>query len=301
MSETGNRIAIVVPSHARPEALRACLEALARQEGGPYRTYVVDDGSPEGLAPLCAAYPWVTCLRQENAGPAAARNAGARAALRDGADFLCFTDDDCRPHPEWVRGLAARQGGDPRRLVGGRVLNLLDDNAYAAASQSLCDYLYAYFGAEEGRAAFFTSNNLGCAAAGFAALNGFDSTFPLAAAEDRDFCLRWQEEVGTLAYAPGAVVDHAHPLTLGRFWRQHANYGRGARHLHRTLAARGAPHPRREPVGFYAGLLLYPLRDGQGFPLHRTALMGLSQVAMVAGYMQERRTEGAAPPLTARP
>lgn len=283
-----DEIAVIIPSHARPDRLADCLAALARAEGGPYRTIVVDDGSPEPLAPVTAAYPWVRCLRQANAGPAAARNAGARAAVEGGAAFLCFTDDDCRPRPGWVPALHAAWGGDPVRLVGGRVENALTANVYAAASQSLCDYLYDYFGADRGTAPFFTSNNIGCPAARFTALSGFDETFPLAAAEDRDFGLRWGDG-GSLVYARGAVVDHAHALTLRRFWRQHSNYGRGARHLHRVMGARGDDRPRREPLAFYAGLLAHPLRHRERMAFRQSLLMGLSQVATVGGYLAEGR------------
>lgn len=284
-------IAIVVPSFARPERLAACLESLAAQDGGPYRTFVVDDGSPEPLAPICAGRGWVTCIRQQNAGPAAARNSGASAAKDAGASFLCFTDDDCHPRPGWVSALNAAQDGDDARLVGGQVENALEGNVYAAASQSLCDYLYEYFGAAEGRAPFFTSNNLGCSAEGFESMGGFDDTFPLAAAEDRDFGLRWRDAIGPLVFAPDAVVDHAHALTLARFWRQHANYGRGARHLHRVMASRDDPRPRRERAAFYAGLLAHPLRRPGRSCLGQSALMGLSQVAMVVGYLSQARSE----------
>ena len=288
-----NHIAVVVPSYARPKRLRSCLEALAQQEGGPFPAYVVDDGSPEDLAPICAAFPWVRCLRQRNAGPAAARNAGAEAARADGADFLCFTDDDCRPRPEWIREFRfASAGKGEECLFGGRVENALPANAYASASQSLCNYLYDYFGATEGRAPFFTSNNIACSAAGFARIGGFDASFPLAAAEDRDFGLRWRDRTGPLVYVPEAIVEHAHPLTFRRFWHQHANYGRGARHLHRMMSSRGDARPRREPVAFYAGLILCPLRHRKAGALGQSVLMGLSQVAMIAGYLSERRASG---------
>lgn len=283
-------IAVIIPAHARHERLGACLDALAAQEGGPYRTYVVDDGSPDPLAPVCAPYPWVKCLRQDNAGPAAARNAGAAAACADGATFLCFTDDDCRPHRGWVRALVAAQGGDAARLVGGRVENALRDNPYAEASQSLNEYLYRYFGVEDGEASFFTTNNMGCAARSFEAISGFDESFPLAAAEDRDFGLRWRDRIGPLVYAADAVVEHAHALTLRRFWRQHANYGRGACHLHRTMQTRSDRRNRFEALRFYAGLVFHPLRPPRRGALRQTALMGLSQMAMVAGYLIERRS-----------
>ncbi len=283
------RIAVVVPSYNRPERLRDCLEALMRLDGPGIEIVVVDDGSAQPLAPICAEFsPRVKCVRRENKGPAAARNAGVRVT---DADFVAFTDDDCRPRPGWLTALLATQAGQVDRLVGGRVENALPRNVYAAASQSLCDYLYEYYGAAASEAPFFTSNNMGCARVMFESLGGFDESFPLAAAEDRDFGLRWRATGGTLLYAPDAVVDHWHALNLNRFWRQHANYGRGARHLHCLMDRRGDPRPQLEPVRFYTGLLLHPLRVGGRARLLQSALMALSQVAMVQGYINELRVK----------
>lgn len=280
---------VVLPSYDRPEALRACLAALAAQDDRDHEVVVVDDGSAQPLAPICEAFPGVRCIRQENRGPAAARNRGAREAR---GRFLAFTDDDCRPRPDWLSSLRRAWGGDDRRMIGGRVVNGLPGNPYASASQALCDYLYDYYGAERGEAPFFTTNNCGVAREAFHRMGGFDETFPLAAAEDRDLGMRWREEGGVLLYAPDAVVDHHHALTLRRFFRQHANYGRGARHLHHVLAARGAEQPRMEPPRFYAGLVLWPLRRRGLRGLPGVALMGLSQFAMVRGYAAARAAEG---------
>ena len=293
MPQTPPATTIVVPSYGRPEALRACLRALAAQDDSDREIVVVDDGSPEPLAPVCEGLPGVRCVRQANAGPAAARNRGAREAR--GA-FLAFTDDDCRPRPGWLSALRRTWGGRERRIVGGRVENGLPNNPYASASQGLCDYLYSYYGAEGGEAPFFTTNNLGVSRQGFEAVGGFDESFPLAAAEDRDLGMRWRDVGGTLAYAPDAVVDHHHPLTLRRFFRQHANYGRGARHLHRALDRRGGEQPRVEPMRFYTGLVLWPMRRRGIRGLGGSVLMGLSQVAMVRGYARERAEERRAQP-----
>ncbi|MDV4144316.1 MULTISPECIES: glycosyltransferase family 2 protein [Shimia] len=279
-------VSIIIPSFNRPDRLRGCLEALSRLDGGPYETIVVDDGSPEPLAPICAEFgDTVQCLRQENAGPAKARNAGAAAAT---GDFLVFTDDDCRPEPGWVTALLAAQGGAEDALIGGYVVNLLEDNIYATASQTLCDFLYDYFEASEGNTPFFTSNNIGCARSGFLKLGGFDETFPLAAAEDRDFGMRWREEGGRLVYAPDAVVGHAHELSFRRFMRQHSNYGKGARHLHKVLDSREAEAVKFEGLKFYVRLLSYPWTGDRQMRLQQTFLMFLSQVAMVGGYMRSR-------------
>lgn len=279
---------VVVPSYARPDALRACLAALAAQDERDHEVVVVDDGSPEPLAPVCAPFEGVRCVRQENGGPARARNRGAREAA---GTFLAFTDDDCRPRPDWLSALRRAWGGDEGRMVGGRVVNGLPRNPYASASQALCDYIYDYYGAATGAAPFFTTNNCGVSRAAFQALGGFDETFPLAAAEDRDLGLRWRDRGGALAYAPDAVVEHHHALTLRRFIRQHANYGRGARHLHLVLDARGAEQPRVEPPRFYAGILLWPVRREGLRGLPGSVLMGLSQIAMVRGYAAAKAEE----------
>lgn len=276
---------IIVPSFNRPERLRTCLEALVALTGGPYDIVVVDDGSATPLDAICAAFPpYVRCLRQNNAGPAAARNAGAAAAL---AEFIAFTDDDCRPEPHWIQALIARHAGVEGRLVGGRVVNLLEHNVYAAASQSLCDFLYDHFGAAQGTAPFFTSNNIGCSKTAFLRMGGFDRSFPLAAAEDRDFGLRWRDTPGgELVYAPEAIVGHAHDLSLRSFLRQHANYGRGARHLHKVMDRRGDARPRIEAIMFYLRLVAYPLTRPGRARLWQSALLGLSQAAMVSGYLK---------------
>ena len=280
-----SQIAIVVPSYNRPNRLRDCLKALALQEGGPYPTIVVDDGSEMPLARVCDEFgDWVRCVRQRNGGPAMARNTGASV---DEGEFLCFTDDDCRPRSGWAKALHKHQQGDSRRLVGGRVENALQANIFAAASQSLCDFLYDYYDASSGEAPFFTSNNIGCSKRWFEDLGGFDVTFPLAAAEDRDFGLRWRDAGGELTYAPDAVVDHAHNLGLRQFWRQHSNYGRGARHLHRVMDRRADPRPKVEAARFYFGLLTHPLRHPGRARLAQAALMGVSQVAMVSGYFRQ--------------
>lgn len=282
---TSPAASIVVPSYNRPDRLKRCLEALLGQQGVDFEIVVVDDGSDVPLEPVCAALDaGIRCIRQDNAGPASARNRGAEAAR--GA-FLAFTDDDCCPGADWLTQLMKAHGGSRDRIVGGRVENGLPANPYASTSQMLCDFLYDYFGARDGTMPFFTSNNMGCDRQRFLELQGFDETFPLAAAEDREFGMRWRAEGGELVYAPDAVIRHYHGMSFRGFWRQHQGYGRGARHLHDVLQAQRMERPRFESIRFYAGLLFHPARRMglRGVPM--AVLMGLTQVAMVSGYVQE--------------
>ena len=291
MTDSRPRFSVVIPTFSRPGPLVECLRALATQDypRDRFEVIVVDDG---GDRPASAgAEPWrdwldLTVLRQSNAGPARARNLGADRAR---GEYLAFTDDDCRPAPDWLARLADQFATAPDAMVGGRTINALTDNTYAEASQSLISYLYATYNADPARARFFASNNLAVPTADFRAMDGFDPSYPRAAGEDREFCERWRLSGRPMRFAPGAAVDHAHDLTFRKFWRQQYNYGTGAFRF-RQMFARAENRPvRLEALGFYAKLPCHPFTEA---PPHRalpiSALLVLSQVANTAGYWREK-------------
>ncbi|MFD7631137.1 glycosyltransferase family 2 protein [Streptomyces sp. NPDC059851] len=107
--------AVVVPTLGRP-SLRACLEALVRSHGPlPSRLVLVDDrtarttaGHPDPHAPALyvpdVLRPVATVVTGGARGPAAARNAGWRAA--GPVPWIVFLDDDVVPGPAWAEELA---------------------------------------------------------------------------------------------------------------------------------------------------------------------------------------------------
>lgn len=281
---------IVVPTHARPRQLHACLSALAALDY-PRRRFeviVVDDGSeapPEEIVERFGDRIDIRLVTQSHAGPAAARNTGARWAR---GEFLAFTDDDCAPAPDWLTELAARFAIAPDHALGGRTLNGLPENPFSSASQLLIGYLYAYYNDDPEEARFFTSNNMALPAEAFHEIGGFDTSFPRAAAEDRELCDRWLHHGRRMCYVPEAVVHHAHALTFRSFWHQHLNYGRQAFYFHRVHARRSQTKIRLEPPSFYLSLLRHPFAEegGRRAPLLAT-LMGMSQMATAAGFFWE--------------
>jgi len=282
---------VIIPTDGRPRQLAACLQSLACIEY-PYDRFevvVVDDGSKTPLESVVHSFRDkidVTLLTQSHSGPAAARNAGAQRAR---GTFLAFTDDDCMPKADWLQRLAARFTQTPDHLIGGCTLNALPDNPYSTASQILIDYLYTYYNPTFNQACFLTSNNLAVPAARFRALGGFDTSFPLAAAEDRDFCDRWRDRTHQMIYAPEVLVYHAHTLTLRTFLQQHFRYGRGAFHFRQARTQRGQYRIRLEPTRFYVNLLRYRSSQAQArTALSPAALLFLSQVANAAGFFWER-------------
>ena len=90
---------IVIPTRNRPHAVERCLDALAAQTlpPGSFEVIVVDDGGEPSLAldPTRWASKFeLKVIRQNNTGPAGARNRGVAVAR---GEFLAFTDDDCLP------------------------------------------------------------------------------------------------------------------------------------------------------------------------------------------------------------
>jgi GT2 family glycosyltransferase len=123
----------------------------------------------------------------------------------------------------------------------------------------------------------------------FLAVGGFDSSFPSAAGEDREFCDRWQGRGYRMIYAPQAIVYHHHHLTLRAFWRQHVRYGRAAYRFHALRASRNREPIRVEPLSFYWNLLRYPFQvSRRQWAMQLAALLTLSQVANATGFLWAR-------------
>lgn len=295
-------VSLIIPTYDRPTVLRASLHAIAGLEypSDRWEVIVVDDGSSNPVGEAVAPFRQrlsLTLVRQANQGPATARNTGAQEA--DGT-LLAFTDDDCRPMPSWLRCLVEAHQSAPGAMVGGRTVNALSENPYSTVSELLVQFLRRRHQSQPHRDAFFASNNLLVPADRFRELEGFDTGFPLAAGEDRDFCLRWAKQEWPSTYAPDAVLRHAHSLTLKGFVRQHFTYGRGAFHVHRKHAARQQSAQRS--FSFYRDLITYPLdEDTMLRSGGNVLLMAGAQAATAAGYAIEATRHNAFSVLNAGP
>jgi cellulose synthase/poly-beta-1,6-N-acetylglucosamine synthase-like glycosyltransferase len=259
-----------------------------------FEIIVVNDGGgsiDDAVAPFLGQMN-VTRVTQKNAGPASARNTGvARARGR----YTAFTDDDCRPDRDWLKELELHLAADESILVGGRIINALEDNDCSAASQLLVTYLYAYYNADRELALFFTSNNMAMAREAFLSFGGFDARYMRAAAEDRELCDRWTHSGRRMVYAETALIRHSHRLTFGSFWRQHFQYGQGALQYRKARAQRDGGPVRVEPLRFYAGLLRYPWAAGVRRPLRIAALLFIAQTANAMGFLREKIRSGRTP------
>lgn len=95
------RVSIVVPLYNKGKFVSRALGSVARQTWRDFEAIVVDDGSTDGSGELAAGYPdrRFRVVRQENAGPGAARNRGIAEA---GGELLAFLDADDEWLPEYL-------------------------------------------------------------------------------------------------------------------------------------------------------------------------------------------------------
>jgi cellulose synthase/poly-beta-1,6-N-acetylglucosamine synthase-like glycosyltransferase len=175
--------------------------------------------------------PGVRLIHQSNAGPAAARNRGAREAR---GSILLFTDDDCVVTPEWVDamlapftepGVVGAKGVYRTRQasLNARFVQIEYEDKYRLlARQPDIDFIDTY------SAAFRRDR--------FLQMGGYDTSFPVACAEDVELSYRMSARGWKMRFAPGAIVYHTHPDNLSSYLKKKYKFA-----FWRMLAVRKNP------------------------------------------------------------
>lgn len=89
-------VSAIIPAYNSEKFIHRAIESALSQTHRLLEIIVVDDGSNDGTAQAAGRFP-VMVIRQENGGPASARNAGARGAR---GEWLAFLDHDDSWHPQ---------------------------------------------------------------------------------------------------------------------------------------------------------------------------------------------------------
>src|SRR6266568_2442655 len=239
---------VVIPTIGRP-SLQNCLDALAAAAGpAPQQVVLADDrrDTPDPLqvtvpAPLADRTIIVTL---EGRGPAAARNAGWRAAIP--SEWVVFLDDDVCVGPDWSWQLAADLCGAAPDVAGVQAIIRVPPPAQSKPT----DAERATLGLAD--AAWITAD-MAYRRAALTDAGGFDERFVRAFREDSDLALRatalgWKLRRGcrmtthplrpgsswsSLAAQAGNADDAAMSRLHGRHWRTQAcaTIGRRPSHL----------------------------------------------------------------------
>ena len=84
-------VSVIIPVYNGERYLPFAIESVLQQEYRHHEIVVVDDGSSDSTERIARSYAEVRYIAQENQGPAAARNAGIRAAK---GEFIAYLDHD---------------------------------------------------------------------------------------------------------------------------------------------------------------------------------------------------------------
>lgn len=110
-------VSVVVPVYNGAAYIAESLESVLSQTPAPLEVIVVDDGSTDESFEIISTYP-VASTRQENSGPAVARNVGIEQA---GGDLVAFIDaDDLWPEGKLEMHLAEFRADKSLDAVLGR-------------------------------------------------------------------------------------------------------------------------------------------------------------------------------------
>jgi cellulose synthase/poly-beta-1,6-N-acetylglucosamine synthase-like glycosyltransferase len=200
---------------------------------------VVDDGSTDNIANVVRGYSSLRLVSQANAGPASARN---RGALEARGKILLFTDDDCVPMPEWLDAMLG-PFKDPE-VVGAKGVYRTHQKSLAARFVQI-EYEDKYrLMAGLSSIDFIDTYSAGFRRDRFLEMTGYDTSFPVACAEDIELSYRMSARGWKMKFVPAAIVYHTHPDTLSRYlkkkykfayWRMLAvrkNPGKGVKDSH---------------------------------------------------------------------
>jgi glycosyltransferase involved in cell wall biosynthesis len=199
-------VSVVIPTRDRATRLAAALRALHGQTIAPdrFEVVVVDDGSSDETAELLARQavdggPELRTIRLTGEGPAAARNAGWRAAR---SPLVAFTDDDCEPTPTWLEEILGAAEASAGAIVQGVTTPIPRETEMLRRPFSRTRLI-------DEPNPWFATCNIAYPRELLERLDGFDEIFPEALGEDTDLGWRALEMGAFTEFAPGAVVHHA--------------------------------------------------------------------------------------------
>ena len=206
------KVSVIVPTFNSEATIGSCLDALMDQEsGGEYEVIVVDDGSIDDTAGVVSGYD-VKLLKQEHAGPAGARNLGAKNAS---GDILLFTDADCTPERDWIKKMCTPFADEAVIGVQG-VYKTKQKSQTARFVQYEIEERYEIM-SKVGQIDFIGSYSAGYRRDVFLGEGGFDEKFPIASGEDTDLSYRLSSKGLKMVFAPEAIVYHEHPARITQY------------------------------------------------------------------------------------
>ena len=214
-------VSIIIPAYNAEKTIGQCLKALLEQSypADSYEVIVVDDGSTDKTGEIAQGYK-VRYIRQENQGPAVARNKGTQEAK---GEIILFTDSDCVPDVHWA-GEMAKSFKDPEIAAVKGAYKTNQKSLVARFAQIEFEERYEMLKKADS-IDMIDTYSAGFRRDIFLKTGGFDASFPSANNEDTELSYRMSKLGLKMVFNPGAIVYHLnHPDSIMKyarlkFWR----------------------------------------------------------------------------------
>jgi len=263
------KVSAIIPVFNGSATLRQAIDSVLDQSSCGLELIVVDDGSTDSTPVIIESYGVrIQQIRQTNAGPAAARNAGVRSAR---GEYLAFLDADDRWLPGMLDRSIAKLDSDPDCVMAYANLLMVDSDGRSLGAD-LISGEYAHAPSMEEILARMWPIMPSAALirrSAFDACGGFVEDFRGAGFEDAFLWLRLREQ-GHFHYIPEALAVwrfswFPKPLKVQPYKRDPETFARLVRHHYgvdpsRLVAAR--LRATRSILG-YAGLRALQRGDRQ--------------------------------------
>ncbi len=233
------QLSVIIPTFNRAAALDLCLAALSSQVvDADWEIVIVDDGSTDETEDVVQRYAKtfpvpIAYQRQQNAGPARARNVGIEASrgaiiLFIGDDIIASGDDYLSQHVAWHAGRFSAPGI--------AVLGLTTWNESMMTVTPFMRWLesggpqFAYGDLQDGDVAdarYFYTSNVSIKRA-FLGDDRFDERFRRAAFEDFELAHRLERRGLAIAYNSTARATHLHAISMAGYLRRARVAGQSA-------------------------------------------------------------------------
>ena len=221
------KLSVIIPVYNRPEELKELLDSLTIQRyKDKTEVVIVEDGSSLTSEESVSQFQRqlrIKYIKQENAGPSAARNAGA--AVADG-EYLFFFDSDCALPSDFFDKI---HNGLQSKCLDCFGTKDMAHSFFSPIQKAISYSMTSFFttgGIRGGMSAkgkkmddfYPRSYSMGVRKAVFDQVGGFDSAMRYG--EDIDFSMRVKEAGFKIGLVPDAYVYHKRRSTFRSFFKQ---------------------------------------------------------------------------------
>jgi glycosyltransferase involved in cell wall biosynthesis len=273
------KYSIIVPVYNRPAEVEELLASLCKQTYTGFEVVLVEDGSSVTSQSVYEKYSTRLSIQyfyKQNSGPGPSRNFGFSKA--NGEYFVIF-DSDCVIPPEYFFVVEKHLAHEPLDIWGGPdrghgdFTTLQQAMAYSMSSVLTTGGIRG--GAKRVGSFQARSFNMGMSRSAYEKTQGFKFD---RYAEDIEFSIRATKLGLKVGFINEAFVYHKRRATLGQFFKQVSNFGRGRVHVGK--AHKGAIKLTHWfPTVFMLGLIALPV-----IPVF-SPFLGALGMAVYIGYL----------------